>query len=31
MKTEQQYFEESTSMKDYMDAMSQLKEQSFAI
>ncbi|MGN7478343.1 thioredoxin family protein [Solibacillus silvestris] len=31
MKTEQQYFEESISMKDYMDAMSQLKEQSFAI
>ncbi|MEK5186530.1 thioredoxin family protein [Solibacillus sp. FSL W7-1324] len=31
MKTEQQYFEESTSMKEYMDAMSQLKEQSFAI
>ena len=31
MKTEQQYFEESTSMKDYMEAMSQLKEQSFAI
>ena len=31
MKTEQQYFEESKSMKDYMEAMSQLKEQSFAI
>lgn len=31
MKSEQQYFEESTSMKEYMDAMSQLKEQSFAI
>ncbi|MBD8034438.1 MULTISPECIES: thioredoxin family protein [Solibacillus] len=31
MKREQQYFEESTSMKEYMDAMSQLKEQSFAI
>lgn len=31
MKTEQQYFEESISMKEYMDAMSQLKEQSFAI
>lgn len=31
MKTEQQYFEESASMKTYMDAMSQLKEQSFAI
>ena len=31
MKTEQQYFEESQTMQDYMEAMSQLKEQSFAI
>ena len=31
MKTEQQYFEESISMKDYMNEMSQLKEQSFMI
>ena len=31
MKTEQQYFEQGTSMKDYMDNMSQLKEESFAI
>ena len=31
MKTEQQYFEESQSMQEYMEAMSQLKEQSFAI
>ena len=31
MKTEQQFFEESKLMSDYMDDMSQLKEQSFAI
>ena len=31
MKTEQQYFEDSQSMQEYMEAMSQLKEQSFAI
>ncbi|MEK4427190.1 thioredoxin family protein [Solibacillus sp. FSL K6-1523] len=31
MKTEQQYFEESKEMKVYMEDMSQLKEQSFAI
>ncbi|MER1999421.1 MAG: thioredoxin family protein [Lysinibacillus sp.] len=31
MKTEQQYFEESVTMKEYMDNMSQLKEPSFAI
>lgn len=31
MKTEQQYFEQGQLMADYMDAMSQLKEQSFAI
>lgn len=31
LKSEQQYFEESTLMKDYMDGMSQLKEQSFII
>ena len=31
MKTEQQYFEESKLMADYMDDMSQLKEQSFAV
>ncbi|MEK4230834.1 thioredoxin family protein [Solibacillus sp. FSL H8-0538] len=31
MKTEQQYFEQGQLMADYMDGMSQLKEQSFAI
>lgn len=31
MKTEQQYFEEGVLMADYMENMSQLKEQSFAI
>ena len=31
MKTEQQYFEQGTSMKDYMDTMSQLREESFTI
>ena len=31
MKKEHQYFEESKLMKDYMDDMSQLKEESFAI
>lgn len=31
MKTEQQYFQESKTMAQYMDEMSQLKEQSFAI
>ncbi|AWE08822.1 thioredoxin family protein [Lysinibacillus sp. 2017] len=31
MKTEQHYFEESTLMKDYMDGMSQMKDQSFAV
>lgn len=31
MKTEQQYFEEGKLIVDYMDEMSQLKEQSFAI
>ena len=31
MKTEQQYYEEAISMKAYMDNMSKLKEESFAI
>lgn len=31
MKTEQQYFEESKLMKDYMEDMAQLKEQSIAV
>ena len=31
MKTEQQYFQESKTMAQYMDDMSQLKEQSFVI
>lgn len=31
MKSEQQYFDESMLMRDYMDGMSQLKEQSFTI
>lgn len=31
MKKEQQYYEESKTMRDYMEGMSQLKEQSFAI
>ena len=31
MKTEQQYFEQGTTMKDYMDNMTQLREESFTI